>query len=72
MLDYMYTTGIENHFVISMSDLGPDLIMMLLDSNHKDYILDRVIERIIENCDSELLGANKKSRYERYPWLIEM
>jgi hypothetical protein len=72
MLDYMYTTGIQNPFVISMSDLGPFLIMMLLDSHHKDYILYRVIERIFENCDSDLLRANKKSRYERYPWLIEM
>ena len=30
----------ENPFVISMSDLDPDLIIMLLESNHKDYILD--------------------------------
>ncbi|HET7283732.1 MAG TPA: hypothetical protein VFI70_03535 [Nitrososphaeraceae archaeon] len=58
----------ENPFVISMSDLGPFLIMVLLDSHRKDYIiLYRVVERIIENCDSELLGANKKSRFERYP-----
>jgi hypothetical protein len=62
----------ENPFVISMSDLSPDLIIMLLESHHKDYILDRVVERIIENCDSDLLRANKKSRYKRYPWLIEM
>ena len=72
MLDYMYTTGIENPFVISMSDLGPDLMIMLLESSHKDYILYRVVERIIENCDSVFLRANKKSRFERYPWLIEM
>jgi len=62
----------ENPFVISISDLGPDLIMMLLDSNHKDYRLGRVVERIIENCDSDLLRAHKKSRFERCPWHIEM
>ena len=72
MLDYMYTTGIENPFVISMSDLGPDLMITLLESSHKDYILYRVVERIIENCGSDLLRVNKKSRFERYPWLIEM
>jgi hypothetical protein len=72
MLNFISTTGIENPFVISMSDLGPDLIIRLLDSHRKDYILYRVVERIIENCDSDLLRANKKSRFERYPWLIEM
>jgi hypothetical protein len=64
--------GEENPFVISVSDLSPDLITRLLDSRRKDYILYRVVERFIENCDSELLGANKKSRFERYPWLTEM
>ena len=62
----------ENPFVISMSDLGPDLIMMLLESHRKDYILDRVVERIFQNCDSDLLRAHKKGRFERYPRLIEM
>jgi hypothetical protein len=71
MLNFISTTGIENPFGISMSDLCPDLIIRLLDSHRKDYILYRVVERIIENCDSDL-RANKKSRFERYPWLIEM
>jgi hypothetical protein len=70
MLDFISTMESENPFVISMSDLHPTLIMMLLDSHRKDYILYRVVERIIENCDSELLGANKKSRFVRYPWLF--
>ena len=34
-----------------MSDLSPDLIIRLLDSRRKDYILYRVVERIIENCE---------------------
>ena len=71
MLDYMYTTGIENPFVISMSDLGPGLIITLVESSLKD-ILGRVVERIIENCGSDLLRANKKSSFKRYPWLMEM
>ena len=53
--------GIKNPFVISMSDLSPDLITRLLDSHRKDYILYRVVERIIENCGSGLLAAHKKS-----------
>src|SRR6476620_5605485 len=40
--------GEENPFVISMSDLSPDLIIRLLDSRRKDYILYRVVERFIE------------------------
>ena len=62
------TSGIKNPFVISVSDLSPDLIISLLDSHRKDYILYRVVERFIENCDNRgFLAAYKKSRY---PWLI--
>ena len=71
MLDYMYTTGIANPFVISMSDLDQGLIITLLESSLKD-ILYRVVERIIENCDSDLLRTNKNSSFKRYPWLMEM
>ena len=46
------TYGINNPFVISVSDLSPDLIIRLLDSRSKDYILSRVVERFIENIDN--------------------
>ena len=65
-------SGIENPFVFDVSDLNPYLIVNLLNSDRKDYILYRVVERIIENCDSDLLRAHKKGRFERYPRLIEM
>jgi hypothetical protein len=71
MLDSLATTGYEHPFEISMSDLSPYLIMMLLDSHRKDYIMYRVVERIINNCDSGLLAGSKKFRFirfERYPW----
>jgi len=71
MLNYIYTTGIANPFVISMSDLDQGLIITLVESSLKD-ILGRVVERIIENCGSDLLRANKKSSFKRYPWLMEM
>jgi hypothetical protein len=62
---------IENPFVIDVSDLSPYLITNLLNSYRKDYILYRVVERIIKNCGSGLLGANRRSRFVRYPWLIQ-
>jgi hypothetical protein len=65
------STEIENPFVIDVSDLNPYLIINLLNSYRKDYILYRIVERIIKNCGSGLLGANKKSRFVRYPWLIQ-
>ena len=58
----------ENPFVISMSDLSPDLIIRLLDSRRKDYILYRVVERFIENIDDRGFLAPYKKR--RYPWLF--
>jgi hypothetical protein len=60
--------GEENPFVISMSDLRPDLITKLLDSHRKDYILSRVVERFIENIDDGGFLAPYKKR--RYPWLF--
>jgi hypothetical protein len=57
----------ENPFVISMSDLSPDLIIRLLDSRRKDYILYRVVERFIELHDRGFLAPYKK---RRYPWLF--
>ena len=59
--------GEENPFVISMSDLSPDLIIRLLDSRRKDYILYRVVERFIELHDRGFLAPYKK---RRYPWLF--
>jgi len=59
--------GEENPFVISMSDLSPDLIIRLLDSRRKDYILYRVVEIFIENHDRGFLATYKK---RRYPWLF--
>ena len=61
------TYGINNPFVISVSDLSPDLIIRLLDSRRKDYILYRVVERIIENHDRGFLAPYEK---RRYPWLF--
>jgi hypothetical protein len=58
--------GGKNPFVISMSDLSPDLIIRLLDSR-KDYILYRVVERFIELHDQGFLAPHKK---RRYPWLF--
>jgi hypothetical protein len=60
--------GIENPFVISMSDVSPDLIIRLLDSRRKDYILYRVVERFIENIDDRRFLAPYEKR--RYPWLF--
>jgi len=60
--------GTENPFVISMSDLSPDLIIRLLDSRRKDYILYRVVERFIENIDDR--GFLAPYRKRRYPWLF--
>jgi hypothetical protein len=59
--------SIKNPFVISVSDLSPDLITRLLDSRRKDYILYRVVERIIENHDRGFLAPYEK---RRYPWLF--
>ena len=70
MLNYIYTTGIANPFVISMSDLDQGLIITLVESSLKN-ILYRVVERIIEKCDSDL-RVNKNSSFKRYPWLMEM
>jgi hypothetical protein len=59
----------ENPFVISVSDLSPDLIARLLNSRRKDYILYRVVERFIElfHDDRGFLAPYKK---RRYPWLF--
>jgi hypothetical protein len=62
---------IENPFVISVSDLRPYLITNLLNNYRKDYILYRVVERIIKNCGSVFLGEYRRSRFVRYPWLIQ-
>jgi hypothetical protein len=71
VVDSVTTMESENPFAISISDLSPYVITNLLNSHRKDYILYRVVERIIQNCGSDLLRANKKSRFERYPWLIQ-
>jgi hypothetical protein len=60
--------GEENPFVISVSDLSPDLITRLLDSRRKDYILYRVVERFIELHDDRGFLAPYEKR--RYPWLF--
>jgi hypothetical protein len=62
------TYSMKNPFVISVSDLSPDLITRLLDSRRKDYILYRVVERFIENHDRGFLAPYEK---RRYPWLIQ-
>ena len=72
VVDSVTTMESENPFAISISDLSPYVITNLLNSHRKDYILYRVVERIIQNCGSDLLRANKKSRFEIYPWLIKM
>jgi hypothetical protein len=57
------TYRIKNPFVISVSDLSPDLITRLLESRRKDYILYRVVERIIENHDDRgFLAPYEKRR----------
>ena len=60
--------GEENPFVISMSDLRPDLIIRLLDSRRKDYILYRVVERFIDLYNDRGFLAPYEKR--RYPWLF--
>ena len=60
--------GEENPFVISMSDLSPDLIIRLLDSRRKDYILYRVVERFIDLYNDRGFLAPYEKR--RYPWLF--
>jgi hypothetical protein len=62
------TYSIKNPFVISVSDLSPDLITRLLDSRRKDYILYRVVERFIELHDDRGFLAPYEKR--RYPWLF--
>jgi hypothetical protein len=71
VVDSVTTMESENPFVISMYDLSPYVITNLLNSHRKDHILYQAVERIIQNCGSERLGANKKSRFVRYPWLIQ-
>ena len=60
--------SIKNPFVISMSDLSPDLIIRLLDSRRKDYILYRVVERFIDLYNDRGFLAPYEKR--RYPWLF--
>ena len=70
VLHSIISAEIEHPFVISISDLSPYLITNLLNSHSKDYIMYRLVERIIENCDPGLLGANMKSRFVKYPWFF--
>jgi len=66
--------GEENPFVISVSDLSPDLIIRLLDSRRKDYILYRVVERFIEIHNRGFIAPHMERRFlaphkeRRYPW----
>jgi hypothetical protein len=66
--------GEENPFVISVSDLSPDLIIRLLDSRRKDYILYRVVERFIEIHNRRFIAPHMELSFlaphkeRRYPW----
>jgi hypothetical protein len=71
VVDSVTTMESENPFVISMYDLSPYVRANLLNSHRKDHIMYQAVERIIKNCGSERLGANKKSRFVKYPWLIQ-
>ena len=50
------------HFIIALEDLTPTIVIKLLDSDMKDYIITQVVERFLQNANSRLYEKTKKIR----------
>jgi hypothetical protein len=58
-------------FPIYLSDLTPLLINILLDTALKDYIISKVVQRIIKEANPDLYDRAKKIRGAfPYQWII--